>query len=176
MPASAIDMVGQRFGRLLVIARHGACALNGGATWSVVCDCGRGAVVPRGSLISGRTKSCGCLAAEAGVRNAPIAHAAATKHGQHLTRLYRAWTSMKSRCLTPSAGNYSRYGAKGVRVCDEWQRSFEAFADHVGEPPTPKHTLDRKNPFGNYEPGNVRWATPKEQANNRRIHHPQKEV
>lgn len=91
-------------------------------------------------------------------------------------RLYRTWQGMKCRCLTPSSGAYVRYGARGVTVCEEWQRSFEAFAAHVGQPPSPKHTLDRKDPFGNYEPGNVRWATAEEQANNRRIHHPKKEV
>jgi hypothetical protein len=78
---------------------------------------------------------------------------------------------MKSRCYTPSTGSFKNYGGKGVTVCDEWRRDFVAFAMHVGHPPSDAHTLDRINPFGNYEPGNVRWATQAEQQRNRRKHY-----
>lgn len=76
---------------------------------------------------------------------------------------------MKTRCTNEKAKSWKYHGGAGVRVCDEWMRSFEAFAEHIGEPPTPLHTVDRIDPFGNYEPGNVRWATQSEQmANTRR--------
>jgi hypothetical protein len=90
-------------------------------------------------------------------------------HGQTRTPLYRTWSNMLSRCYNPKVPEYRSHGARGIRVCDAWRSSYEAFAAAVGTPPTPKHTIDRypdKN--GNYEPGNVRWATQTEQQRNRR--------
>jgi hypothetical protein len=82
---------------------------------------------------------------------------------------YVAWRSMKARCLYPSVQNYPRYGGIGIKVSSLWVDDFQAFLDHVGPRPSPKHSLDRwPNPKGDYEPGNVRWATAKEQARNRK--------
>lgn len=81
---------------------------------------------------------------------------------------YIAWCRMKSRCGNPLAPDYPRYGGRGIRVCPQWEASFEAFFSYIGPKPTPDHSVDRINNNGNYEPGNVRWATRKEQARNKR--------
>lgn len=79
---------------------------------------------------------------------------------------------MKTRCLNPNNGRYHRYGGRGITICSEWRESFEAFFAHVGPRPSAGHTLDRINNDGNYEPGNVRWATPQQQAMNRSTNRP----
>lgn len=84
------------------------------------------------------------------------------------SQLYRAWMNMRQRCINPRSKNYPNYGGRGISVCAEWN-NYAQFKLDVGQPPTPQHTLDRKNNGGNYEPGNVRWATRKEQMNNVRI-------
>ena len=83
------------------------------------------------------------------------------------SREYSSWQSMRDRCTNPNAPNYKHYGGKGITVCEEWMTSFEAFYSHIGERPV-GYTLDRIDPSGNYEPGNVRWADSKEQSRNRR--------
>lgn len=95
-------------------------------------------------------------------------------HGQHTrlngkTKEYIAWDRMKSRCSNPKNRSYRWYGAKGVTVCEQWLKSFSEFFKHVGKSPTEKHSLDRINTFGNYEPGNVKWSTYLEQNNNKRL-------
>jgi hypothetical protein len=90
------------------------------------------------------------------------------QHGQTGTPEYIAWANMLQRCHNPRNPTYARYGACGVVVCDNWRRSFTAFLEDVGPRPTRRHTLDRIDNEGNYEPGNVRWATWKVQSNNRR--------
>lgn len=82
---------------------------------------------------------------------------------------YRAWINMKSRCLTPSSTGFENYGGRGIKVCDRWVNSFDAFLGDVGHRPTNGHTLDRIDTDGDYEPGNVRWATRKEQSRNLRV-------
>ena len=82
--------------------------------------------------------------------------------------LHGIWAGMISRCHNPGFEGYRRYGAKGISVCKEWRDSFWEFAGYIGERPTPRHSIDRwPNQKGNYEPGNVRWATPEEQSRNR---------
>lgn len=80
----------------------------------------------------------------------------------------RAWSAMKTRCLNPRMPGFEHWGGRGIKVCDRWRWSFANFYADVGAAPTPKHSLDRINNDGDYEPGNVRWATPSQQASNRR--------
>jgi hypothetical protein len=88
--------------------------------------------------------------------------------GRTTTVEYRAWRSMIARCTIPSASHYAEYGGRGIRVCDEWRRSFLAFFGHMGGRPSALHSVDRVDPDGHYEPGNVRWATRHEQHRNQR--------
>lgn len=83
-------------------------------------------------------------------------------------RTYSIWANIKSRCFNPNFPRYSDYGGRGITICDEWRDSYETFYKDVGEPPSSKHTLDRINNDGNYEPSNVRWATVIEQNQNSR--------
>lgn len=151
---------GEKFGRLEAKERV-ASDSAGRSQWRCVCECGTEKTVTAYYLKTGHTRSCGCLVPEI---SAAIGRARAT-HGQTGSRAYRAWRSMLDRCYRPTSANYERYGAKGVRVCDEWRTSFAAFFAELGECP-PGHTLDRLKER-DYQPGNCRWATPTEQANNR---------
>jgi hypothetical protein len=85
------------------------------------------------------------------------------------TKEYKAWLRIKYRCDNPNSQNYPRYGGRGIDVCKRWRDSFLVFLNDIGRAPSPKHSLDRwPNNNGNYELGNVRWATPKEQRTNQR--------
>lgn len=132
--------------------------------WRCSCECGEEKIVPERYLLDGQSRSCGCLFAEQlRERN--------DKSGTHRltkTRLYKIWTGIKDRCCNPKSKDWGRYGGKGITVCERWNNSFLAFLDDMGARPTPKHTVDRIDPHGNYEPNNCRWATPLEQNRNRR--------
>lgn len=131
------------------------------------CQCGVVHNVEVKTLRSGRSQSCGCLQREMMVRTKVThGHSRPTAGGHSPT--YRAWASMKVRCTNENVPQWNDYGGRGISICERWFHSFEAFLEDMGERPSPAYSLDRKDNDGNYEPGNCRWATRKEQNENQR--------
>ena len=160
-----IDMAGMRFEKLLVIERINKDE-HGQAKWLCKCDCGNKTVVLGSNLRRGKTKSCGCWRQENGVNHA----VSMTKHGQHNTRLYRIWNTMKNRCQNPNVHNYFRYGGRGITVCKEWQEFTPFYEWSTRNGYRENLTLDRIDNFKGYSPENCRWVTMKEQHRNRMVH------
>lgn len=153
-----IDLSAQRFGRILVLNR--APNVNRRAHWDCICDCGKTLVIRGNSLRNGNTRSCGCLASD-------LLRRRSFRHGRTHSKAYSSWHHMKTRCYNSNYKWFYDYGGRGIRVCDEWLNSFQAFLQAMGDPPEGT-SLDRIDVNGNYEPGNCRWSSPMEQANNKR--------
>jgi len=143
----------QKYGRLLTLR------LADAQKWECSCDCGNKKIVWASNLLSGHTQSCGCFRSEI-VRT----------HDKSRTQEYKAWTNMWSRCTTPSSTGFHNYGGRAIRVCERWS-DFNNFLTDMGMRPSPRHSIDRIDVNGNYEPTNCRWAEAKQQGRNRRQQH-----
>jgi hypothetical protein len=152
--------INARFGALLVLAEAERSA---GARRCVLCrcDCGTEIVVRLDNLRSGATRSCGCLRQK-------IVAERSTTHGMSQRVEYRAWEHIIKRCTNRNADNYKYYGGRGIKVHPAWRRDFATFFAAVGSRPSSNHSIDRIDNSQGYVPGNVRWATRKEQARNTR--------
>ena len=161
------NLTGKRFGRLIVIKSVHIKGIV--KKWLCICDCGKEALVRGHDLVSGNTSSCGCLHREQLIQNNKINK---TTHGLTHTRLYRIWGGMRRRCYETSNKDYCRYGKRGITVSKEWMHDFQSFYDWAMLNGYEDNlTIDRINNEGNYKASNCKWATVKEQNNNRSTNH-----
>lgn len=157
----------KEFERLVVRHRVDTPSGRKGVYYLCDCRCGNTKIVSYSNLTCGHTRSCGCISRELSSKRAEQNLTGRTTHGMKGTKEYNAYYHMKSRCYNKNNEQYPYYGGRGITVCDRWKDSFENFYADMGPSPSKKHTVDRKNSNGNYEPANCRWATRLVQSRNR---------
>lgn len=158
-----IDITGKTFGKLTVVEFHDYVGTPKRAMWLCKCKCGNNKITGGNDLIRGMVASCGCLRKMGGART----HGEANHINRPATKEWRAWSSMRARCLNQQNASYDDYGGRGIKVSPKWDK-YETFLYDVGRAPSSDHSLDRIDVNGDYEPNNVRWATYWQQAMNKR--------
>lgn len=159
------DISGKTFGRLTAVRLTGGKSVHG-MLWHCRCECGSAAIVVASRLITGHTRSCGCLSLEAARKPKRVTHGHTRNKNKASASEYHIWSSMKQRCINTSNASYSRYGGRGIGFCQEWD-AFESFYSDMGPRPSSQHSLDRVDSDKDYSKSNCRWATHLEQQNNR---------
>lgn len=157
------SLIGKKFGRLTVLSFAEGYEKS---HWNCVCECGTLVVAMRNMMVTGSKKSCGCLKKETNANNAKTRK---VKHGWSRTKVYRARSDAIRRCYNKKSSEYIRYGARGIRVSEEFLSSPVAWCEYLGNPPDDrKWSVERIDTDGDYERGNLKWALPAEQVRNRR--------
>jgi hypothetical protein len=159
-----LNIIGLRFEKLTVLCEVPERTKQGKVLFECKCDCGNIINVIGSKLKNGWTKSCSCLQKEVTSKRSKIDN---KTHGLSKTSIYTTYHTMIHRCNNPKNESYIHYGGRGIKVCNEWLKSFENFFEDMGEKPTKNHSIDRIDVDGNYEPSNCRWATKIEQENNK---------